>query len=339
MLKRLWIDLSNPSHPLFFKPIYDDLSRENCEINISIRDRWETASLAEINGLRGLVIGKEYPDPFRKTMSYLSRTAKLAFRVGKFDFGLSFENPTCVAVSKLRHKKAILFLDNDLKTITKTSFIQNMESKVKYLADHIIIPEVCEDNFGKMVKKSRLITYKGYKEDIYIAGHIPNKESIKDIPFKDYIVIRPESLTSFYVHGKTSMVGKLIAKFTSNGQKIVLLPRDPSSYRNHDKDSVFIPESAINGLDLIHYSKAVLTGSGTMAREAAIMGKKAVSFFPNETLLSVDRDLVDRGRMIHSRDVDEIFEYVINDKITREHRDSVKVKDEVISIVKNIIGV
>ena len=47
------------------------------------------------------------------------------------------------------------------------------------------------------------------------------------------------------------------------------------------------------------------------AREAAIVGTPAVSFFPREDLLSVDRKMVNDGWMLHSRDPDAIVEYVM----------------------------
>ena len=41
---------------------------------------------------------------------------------------------------------------------------------------------------------------------------------------------------------------------------------------------IFVPEGPLNGLDVC-YSDAVLTGAGTFAREAAILGTPAISFF------------------------------------------------------------
>ena len=108
----------------------------------------------------------------------------------------------------------------------------------------------------------------------------------------------------------------------------------PSYYKGN------IPKKALNGLDLCWYSDAVLTGSGTFAREAACMGTPAVSFFPGKRLLSVDQELINEGKIFHSRDVDEIMEYISsqpkkNKKPNLEQ--SKKVKKEVVDITKEII--
>ena len=49
----------------------------------------------------------------------------------------------------------------------------------------------------------------------------------------------------------------------------------------------FHPEEPLNGLDVCYYSKSVLTGAGTFAREAAF-GYLAVSFSRRKTL-TVDK--------------------------------------------------
>jgi uncharacterized protein len=77
-----------------------------------------------------------------------------------------------------------------------------------------------------------------------------------------------------------------------------------------------------------------------MAREAACMGKPAVSFFPDDTLLSVDEQLIKEKKMIHSRNIKEIGEYVLSQqekKISTDFSRSKKVKKEVIKIIRDIL--
>jgi predicted glycosyltransferase len=88
------------------------------------------------------------------------------------------------------------------------------------------------------------------------------------------------------------------------------------------------------------YSTAVMTGSGTMAREAACMNKVAISFFPSTKKLSVDQKLIDEGKMFHSRNVRDIVDYINNSKDLNNKFDntrSLSVKNEVVELVKNII--
>lgn len=336
-MTRIWIDIINPSHPLFFRPVIGALNKEN-EIDITLRDRGETVKLAKEFAIGGRLIGEDFEGPVRKTLSIFTRTLALNFKVRKFDLALSFENPMSVAVSRMRMKRSILMLDNDLKYRIKGNFIQSIESRLKETATYFLVPEACESTFLTRIPRKKLITYNGYKEDVYIGAYEPDKKFPKKLPFEDYYVIRPEALASFYVKGSGSLVPELLKRFEKEGEKVVLLPRDRSDSNFKGGSNVHIPKDALNGLDLINYSKGVLTGSGTMAREAAVMGIPAVSFFPNETLLSVDQDLIEKGRMIHSRDVDDIMGHLGSGSKVHKKRDSRKVKDKVMAKLRELIG-
>jgi len=337
MKKTVWIDIINPSHPLFFNSIINDLSKDN-EIEITLRNRGETIKLAKQLLINGKIIGSDYENPIQKTLSIFTRTLNLSIKVPYFDIALSFENPMSVAVSKIRMKKSILMLDNDLKFKIKRNFIQSMESYIKKKADYVMVPEVCRDLFSKHVKRDKLLTYDGYKEDIYISEYIQDPFFKDKIPFSDYFVIRPEAFASFYVKSNESLVSPIIKALTDIGENIVLLPRDKSDKRFLGGSNVYIPREPLNGLDLIKHSKGVLTGSGTMAREAAIMSKNSASFFPNNNLLSVDMSLIEKGRMIHSRNVKILIDHITKNQIGIFKRDSKKVKNDVINILRDLIS-
>jgi predicted glycosyltransferase len=160
------------------------------------------------------------------------------------------------------------------------------------------------------------------------------------IPFDHYIVIRPEALGSFYVRGEYSIVPALFSYFESHDIPIVYLPREKEELILAKGYDVYVPKTPLHGLDICYYSDAVLTGSGTMAREAACMGKPAVSFFPDTDLLSVDEQLIQEGKMIHSRDAMEIGEYVFSQqdtKVSTDFQRSKQVQREVLGIIKDIL--
>ena len=127
----------------------------------------------------------------------------------------------------------------------------------------------------------------------------------------EYIVVRPEALTAAYVDAD-SIVPDLLEAAAERDIGVVYLPRgrgDESYAREYDDNAVYAPNGAMNGLQLAWHARCVLTGSGTMSREAACMEKPAVSFFPN-TLLSVDQELVADGRIFHSRDAGAIIDHI-----------------------------
>lgn len=333
--KRIWIDVINAPHVHFFHSLLSDF---NCDsIFLTSRQKSETIELLKQYQMENTVAGRDYTISSLKVFGILARTANLIFTLPPFDISISMQNGMSALVSKARHKTSILFDDNDYRNFIDNMSLQ-LSIKAQSLANHYIVPKSCYDNFLYFIPEERLIYFNGYKEDISISGFKPNPDNVKDIPFDDFIVIRPEALDALYVKGET-IVDELITNFSKEHINIVLLLRD-KSLNNVYPDNVYVPQEAMNGLDLCYYSQAVLTGSGTMAREAACMEVPAVSFFPGERLLSVDQQLVNDEKMIHSRDPEEIVEYVLSHhfkKISSDFTQSKKVKREVVEILRNIL--
>ena len=337
-VSNIWIDLINPSHALFFRSLIPELNGHR--ISVTLRDRAETVDLTKQFGIQGRVIGTDYRNPLKKSLNMVYRTFELYAGAGKFDYAMAFENGMSTLVSNVKRKESILFCDNDLKFIQKTSRIQDLEMKLKLLADHIIIPKACYPLFNQNCRHSEVIPFDGYKEDIYIADYKPDPNFREKIPFDNYVVLRPEALGSFYVTQKDSIVPYLLHLFWREGVNVIYLPREKEDLQYaRGFDEVFIPEKPLNGLDLCYHADAVLTGSGTMAREAACMGKKAVSFFPSVVMLSVDKQLMSEGKIFHSRSPTDIVDYVLGDRGNNSRLDLAESKAVKRALVRDVRGI
>lgn len=337
-MTKIWIDIINPSHALFFNSVLRELSDYN--VITTVRDRAETVELCKSFGIDGRVVGTDDINPFKKVLSVATRTLNLAVSAPAFDISMSFENSISQVVSKIRLKPSILFCDNDLKFSQKKLFVQGLESKVKSFADYVIIPQVCFDNFGKMFDDNKLITYNGCKEDIYIADYKPDPNFLNKVPFEDFVVLRPEALASFYVKENKSITRDLLKAFEKESINVIYLPRERGDISYAEGCKFYKPQKALNGLDLCYYADAVLTGSGTLAREAACIGSTSISFFPSSKLLSVDQQFVDKKKMLHSRDVDEIVNYVCkkpHERI-RDIERCESVKEDVVNSIYRILN-
>lgn len=73
---------------------------------------------------------------------------------------------------------------------------------------------------------------------------------------------------------------------------------------------VIVPKT-IDAISLLYYSDAMIGAGGTMNREAAVLGVPTISCYP-EKLLGVDNYLIDKERMIHTRELDEIVTHVMD---------------------------
>src|SRR5208282_5545597 len=72
------------------------------------------------------------------------------------------------------------------------------------------------------------------------------------------------------------------------------------------KDSrVVIPREAVDGLNLLWYSDLVVSGGGTMNREAAALGVPVYSIFRGKSG-AVDRHLQSQGRMTLIESIEDV---------------------------------
>ena len=339
---KIWIDLINTPHPIFFKSLMKEF-HQGYQIYLTARDRSETVALARKLDMAPKVIGTDFSNRTIKAINHAVRTIELFIRVPKFDVALAFGGSTSIAVAKARIKPSVVFHDNDL-IFTQATLAGRLETRIMARADHIIIPSAfpAEVLTRLGAKAKNVHQFDGYKEDVYIADYEPDPDFPTRLPFSDFVVLRPEALFAAYVTQTRSIVPELAKSLVASNVNVVYLPRIETDLRHveplGDDRHLFVPEQALHGLDLCWYSQAVLTGSGTFAREAACLGTRAVSFFP-ERLLAVDQHLANEGKVLHSRSIEEIIGYVSSssqrDKNPNLERCK-KVKHQVVSIVNTI---
>ena len=308
-----WVDLVSPSHPFFFKGLLSALS--GVAVEPTVRNKTETVALSRERGFDHTVLGRDFESPQLRKLGIGVRTAELACRMPDCDVSLSARNAMCVLASQVRGVPSIHFTDNDITAYVDDLVAERLYNRIEASATHTVVPAAyrTEELTRCGIHPDRIHTYDGCKEDVSVAGFEPDPRSLIASPFSGYLVIRPEALSAAYVNARGgSIVPDLLAEATSRGYNIVYLPRgqgDEAFAHGYPVDRVFVPERAISGLNLAWHAECVLTGSGTMTREAACMDKPAISFFPGP-LLSVDRNLVSEDRLMHSRDRTVIFEWI-----------------------------
>lgn len=337
----VWIDLASPSHPFLFASIARGLS---VDCLTTVRQKTETVDLAESCDLHPTVLGRDFDNPHLRKLGIPLRTAQLAARAPAADVSLSARNAMCVLASKARGIPSIHFTDNDVTAHVDGLHVERLYNRFEAAATHTVVPAAFDQSelttWG--VDRDRIHTYDGYKEDVYVADFEPDPTFPDRLPVDNYVVIRPEALSAAYVETKRSIAPELLAGFVADGYDVVYLPRgrgDEAAAEPYDPSRVYVPDRPLDGRQLAWHASCVLTGSGTMAREAACMRKPAVSFFPN-TPLSVDQELIASGRIFHSRDPDAIRTYVHKhdgDPSSGSLAPSAIVRDEVIAIVDRLL--
>lgn len=303
MKKIIWFDITNVPHVNFLLPIIRKYEEE-FEMVFSLRDFAETKSLFEKRIRRDYIeVGQHKGgSKLRKVLGVIERIFQLNKQIPKFDVKISVGGDASSIIAKWRRKLSITFDDNE----------KAPNWRYAPFSDLAFWPRVvCKDKLHKQFFNQNLYQYNGYKEDFYLADYQPDATFVEKLPFEHYVVVRPENIKASYVEGRQSIVPELLKALDAKGYNILFLPRYEldRDYAQGIKN-IYIPATAVNGMDACYYADTILTGAGTMAREAACLGVPSVSFFAGAHLLSVDQSLVDAGKMFFSRDVEQIMQYL-----------------------------
>jgi hypothetical protein len=181
----------------------------------------------------------------------------------------------------------------------------------------IMMPEVITGNAIKH-DKERLLKYPGIKEDVYVPTFKPNPQ-IKDelgLREKDLVVtIRPPATEAHYHNPEAETLFSEVVNLlgTVENTRMVILPRnDAQKAVIQDSWSKFcatkkivIPEHVVDGLNLLWHSDLVISGGGTMNREAAALGLPVYSIFRGK-IGAVDQYLVKSGRLTLLENVKDV---------------------------------
>jgi len=339
MSKRIWIDITNSPHVLFFEPLIKTLKKEGVEFLITARPYQQTVELLKQKKIDHKIIGKHYgKNKFRKASGLFFRSfllwKEMIKQKSRISFSISHGSPYCSIASNFARIYNLWTLDGDkAKDVIVPS--------VKF-ANKVIIPEIVpKENYVKLGTREEKITqYPGLKEEVYLWNFKPNKKYLEEIGVetdKPVILIRPEASEAVYIK-ETEFLIPLI-KTLREDNSIILIPRtldQKVAYKRIFGNSIFIPTEALDGPNVIANSSLVISAGGTINREAVVLGKSVISTF-REELLTVDKWLIENKFMLHNPNSSKEFvDNVINREIeTRKYKRSDKTFTFFLDLMRN----
>lgn len=301
-LGKVWIDLDNSPHVPFFVPIIEKLEDLGYSVIITTRDCFQVCGLAEYYHLKHVRVGKHYgANKILKIFGTLWRSLLMAPLIIKKrpNISVTHGSRSSVILSSILNIPSILIFDYEhAKALPVLKPTLGM-------APDMISDAALGNNF-----KVGLRGYHGLKEDVYVASYKPNQEVLNELNVnKDDLIatIRPPANEAHYHNPESDKlfveVVNHIAKYQN--ARIIILPRNEKMQTEMihktwpelcEKRKIIIPDKVINGLDMIWYSDFVVSGGGTMNREAAALGVPVYSIFRGK-LGAVDRYLSEKGRL------------------------------------------
>jgi len=292
---RVWIDLENSPHVPFFLPWIDWLHEQGHEVYLTARDLSQTHELLRLHGLPfDAVGGHAGGGRLQKAARVLARAADLARRVRSRRIGLALGHGSraqVIAAAGLRIP-SITFLDYEYVSLKVFGLF----------CRRVCFPDAVPSDVlrARGVAPERLISYPGYKEQLYL-----NPETDRPRPeMPPLILVRPPARRAHY-HTPLSerLYDRLLERLAREaaGARVLFLPR-------YEDDRIALGELADRhdhfevarevalGRELILRASLVVSGGGTMIREAAVLDVPAASFFGGP-VGGVDRALTKAGRL------------------------------------------
>ncbi|MCG7853528.1 MAG: DUF354 domain-containing protein, partial [Methanosarcinaceae archaeon] len=341
----IWIDLDNTPHVPFFIPIIRELERRGHKVTLTARDAFQVCELADKMGLRYTKAGRHYGKSMaRKLIGLLWRSVQLAPFIlrQRPRLALSHGSRSQILLCNLFRIPTIQVMDYEYAQTIPFAHPRWM-----------IVPTALA---GKKLytKEGYVRYYRGIKEDVYAPEFKPNPTLLKDLGLgQDEIVVTvrpPANEAHYYTPESDRLMLELMSRIHQTaGVRVVLLPRNQSQERNlkahHPEwflnDKTIIPSRVIGGLDLLWFSDLVVSGGGTMNREAAALGVPVYSIFRGKSG-AVDLMLEKEGRLTMIHDVEEVWtsiRFIHRDKIGGPDNRPREALEDIVNHIEEIIRI
>lgn len=306
--KKIWIDLDNSPHVPLFRPIIEKLEQQGYELLVTARDAYQVRELIDFYGVHATMVGKHYgKHKVFKALGTFWRAFLLIqlVRKQKPDLAVCHGSRGLLLTCTLLRIPAVALMDYEFGA--ELPFV-----KPKWL----MVPSVLSEHH--MGFTSGTIQYPGFKESIYLSTFQPDRtlRNRLGISAEDVVIlVRPPAGEAHYHNPEgDKLLHEVLNRFTSDsGMKVLLLPRNKrqevelrATWADQLASHNFlIPEHAEDGLNLIWNSDLVISGGGTMNREAAAMGVPVYSIFRG-SIGAVDRYLAKQGRLVLLETPDDV---------------------------------
>jgi hypothetical protein len=311
--KKIWIDLDNSPHVPFFKPIIEELEGRGYEIITTARECFQVCGLADYHGLKYKVVGRHHgKNKIMKGLGLVFRALQLAPTImrGKPKLAVSHGSRAQLIAARLFGIPAVIILDYEYAR--KIPFINPA---------WVIAPEILgKTEFDE--RRTRMLKYPGIKEDVYIPNFKPDNRIKKAMGLTNnsiVVTIRPPATEAHYFTPESKDLFEEAIDYIGSKEniKIIMLPRNEKqeSYIRQRwpklcGDKIIIPPKVTDGLNLIWQSDLVISGGGTMNREAAALGVPVYSIFKGK-IGAVDRYLSETGRLILVENKGQLYSKVV----------------------------
>jgi predicted glycosyltransferase len=308
--KKIWFDLDNSPHVPFFHPIIRELEMRGYQVIVTVRDCFQVCGLADLFNLRYKKIGRHYgKNKILKIVGTIIRSVQL--------LPAALRERPAIAVS---HGSRAQLLTVTMLRIPDVMIVDyEYAHRLGFIEPNYFIASELIPRSSFNVDMSHMFSYPGIKEDVYVPEFKPDPAILKDLGIgkEDILVtIRPPATEAHYHNPESERLFSEVIDYLASNQdvRMVILPRNEkkqTAWVKHKwaawcaNGKIIIPDHVVDGLNLIWHSDFVVSGGGTMNREAAALGVPVYSIFRGK-IGAVDRYLSEHGRLTLIERVEDV---------------------------------
>ena len=317
----IWIDLDNSPHVPFFRPVIHELRQRGYTVFVTSRRAFQVCELADLFQMDHVPVGRHHgKNPLRKIAGLVWRSLQL--------LPLAWRHRPAIALS--HGSRSQILLCNFLR-IPTVMVMDYEHARTPWLLKPRweIVPSALRSQALQIQAQDRILYYEGIKEDVYAPQFQPDDTLPARLGLNPALVtvtVRPPATEAHYHAAESDRLFAAFMDLAVSDVKvqIVLLPRNRAQEAAlralhpewFSSGAVVVPPMAVDGLNLLWHSDLVVSGGGTMNREAAALGLPVYSIFRGPTG-SVDRQLQAEGRLVMLESIDELRHRIVFERRMR----------------------
>jgi predicted glycosyltransferase len=306
-----WVDIENPPQVQYLGSIVEGLRERGLEVLVTARNYGDTFALLEARGVEYVPVARHFGAAKLAKVSGTLRRVWTLHRLlrtrGRPDFLVSASRSAALAA---RWASVPSFALCDYEYVNLAVF--------RVTGSLIVHPSVIavESFVRRGVPADQLMPYVGIKEDITFADVDIDATPAHRFPELDNtglvkLLLRPPAEESHYHRASSSKTLLRVLEWLSSRTDIVTIYSPRYHWQKDQLNTLawqrppVVLDQPVDSVPLYKGVDIVLTGGGTMAREAAYLGVPALTIFQG-ALGDVDRHLESLGRIRVVTDEDDL---------------------------------
>jgi predicted glycosyltransferase len=300
-MPKIWIDLDNSPHVPLFVPIIEELRHGGYDVFVTARNAYQVRELAGVYGLCCDIVGRHYGKHFA------AKLLGVGVRALQLLPSLLHQRPALAVSHGSRSQLAAAVLCGIPSVMIADYEFARIWAMIR--PTWLIVPDVIPAE-SLQTDPQRVLHYPGIKEEVYVPRFRPDPTIRERLGLRSddlVVIVRPPATEAHYHNPESDTLFRGVVDYLAEVPhvRMVMLPRNAA--QRHviagtwpdlvASAAIILPRQAEDGLNLIWHSDLVISGGGTMNREAAAMGVPVYSIFRGQ-IGAVDRCLESQGRLV-----------------------------------------